>query len=53
MGAKTMKLFKNRTSTFYLREWQRTVLLLLLLAFAIGFIYWTRTQYADNFVDTF
>lgn len=34
-------------------ELQRTIILLLLLVFAIGFIYWTKNQYSSNFVDTF
>ena len=34
-------------------EKQRTVVLLVLLAFALWFIYWTRNQYSTNFLDTF
>jgi hypothetical protein len=36
-----------------LEEWQRTVLLLLLLAIAVAFIIWSRGQYTTNFVDSF
>ncbi len=34
-------------------EMQRTIALLVLLAFAIGFIYWTKNSYTSNFVDGF
>ena len=34
-------------------EKQRTVLLLLLLIFAVGFIIWTRQQYSSNFTESF
>jgi hypothetical protein len=34
-------------------EKQRTVILLLLLIFALGFIYWTKNQYNQNFIDSF
>lgn len=32
-------------------ETKRTLLLLLLLAIAIGFIWWTQNNYATNFTD--
>lgn len=34
-------------------EKQRTIILVLLLVFAIGFIYWTKNQYSTNFIDSF
>jgi len=37
----------------YIQEWQRTVLLFILLGVAIGFLFWTQGQYSNNFVDTF
>jgi uncharacterized membrane protein YhfC len=36
-----------------LKEWQRTIILLVLLAIAIGFILWSRNQYASNFTESF
>lgn len=34
-------------------EKQRTVFLILLLLFAVGFIIWTKNSYSDNFVESF
>lgn len=34
-------------------EKQRTIALLILLAFAVGFIYWTKNSYSSNFVEGF
>jgi uncharacterized membrane protein YhfC len=34
-------------------ERKRTVILLLLLLVAIGFIFWTRNQYDSNFIESF
>lgn len=34
-------------------EKQRTMILLVLLVFAVGFIMWTKNSYTDNFVDSF
>ncbi|MDB5184777.1 MAG: hypothetical protein JWN38_585 [Candidatus Saccharibacteria bacterium] len=34
-----------------MNEKLRTVLLLLLLAVGIGFIFWMRSQYTGNFTD--
>ncbi len=44
---------ERKTPRFVLKEWQRTVLLVALIAFAIGFIIWTKQQYESNFVETF
>jgi hypothetical protein len=38
---------------FRLKEWHRTVILLLLLTIAVAFIIWSRGQYNTNFVDSF
>jgi hypothetical protein len=35
-----------------MKEWQRTVLLILLIVLAIGYIFWTRQQVDTNFTDT-
>jgi|GEM_PF-1365350 len=43
----------NNKPKFYLKEWHRTVILLLLLAFAVGFIVWTNNQYNTNFTGSF
>jgi hypothetical protein len=40
-------------SKLQLKEWHRTVILILLIVFAIGFIFWSRGQYSTNFVNTF
>lgn len=34
-----------------MKEWHRTVILLILLAAAIGFIVWLRTGYEANLRD--
>lgn len=34
-------------------EKTRTVLILLLFVFAVGFIYWTKNQYTTNFIESF
>lgn len=34
-------------------ERTRTVILLILLAIAIGFIIWSQSQYEANFVESF
>ncbi len=34
-------------------EKQRTLILLVLLALAIGFVLWQRQQYDSNFIDSF
>jgi hypothetical protein len=36
-----------------LKEWQRTIILVVLLAIAIGFILWTRKSVDTNFIDQF
>lgn len=38
---------------FKITEKQRTIILLCLLAFAIGFIIWTNSNYSENFTDSF
>lgn len=38
---------------FLITEKQRTLLLLVLLAFAIGFIFWMKSSYSTNFVEGF
>lgn len=43
----------NKIRQWRLTEKQRTVALLLLLAFAVGFIIWTNSNYSNNFVDSF
>lgn len=43
----------SKKPSIRITEKQRTVILLCLLAFAIGFIMWTRESYSSNFVDTF
>jgi hypothetical protein len=35
-----------------MKEWHRTILLLIMLCVAVGFIFWQRSQYANNFLDT-
>ncbi len=40
-------------SRFQLTEKQRTIILISLLIFAIGFIYWTKNSYNQNFIDSF
>lgn len=35
-----------------MKEWYRTVILLLLLAIAIGFLVWSRHNVDANFVQT-
>jgi lipopolysaccharide export system protein LptC len=35
-----------------MRESVRTVILILLLIIAVGFIYWTQNNYEANFVET-
>ena len=37
---------------FTITEKQRTILLVLLIIFAIGFIYWIQSGIDDNFVET-
>lgn len=36
-----------------LKEWHRTIILLVIIALAIGFILLTNAQYESNFTDTF
>ncbi len=45
--------FLKKLWNWQITEKQRTIILLLLLIFAIGFILWTRGQYNSNFVDSF
>jgi Tfp pilus assembly protein PilO len=47
------ELQMKKILSWQITEKQRTVILLLLLVFAIGFIYWTKTSYDSNFVDSF
>ena len=47
-----MSIFRKIRS-YRISEKQRTIILLILLAFAIGFMFWMRSQYSSNFVDTF
>ncbi len=35
-----------------MKEWHRTVILVLLIAFAIGYILWARQQVDTYFVDS-
>ena len=35
-----------------MKEWHRTVLLICLLAIAVAFVVWQKTQYQTNFIDT-
>lgn len=35
-----------------MKEWVRTVILVILFAIAIGFIIWTRNAVETNFLDT-
>ncbi len=39
--------------SFKLKEWHRTVLLLIIITLAVGFILWTNAQYENNFVEQF
>lgn len=48
MSEETPKPQKNR---FVFKEWHRTVLLLILLVLAIGFIIWSDKQYQTNFTN--
>ncbi len=43
----------KRKNKFYLREWQRTVILVLLLLAGIAFMYWTTHSYDQNFINSF
>lgn len=43
----------HRIKSWRLTEKQRTFILLVLLAFAVGFIIWSRQQYSANFIDSF
>ncbi len=36
-----------------MNETKRTILLVILITVAIGFIIWTRVSYGDNFIDSF
>lgn len=40
-------------SKFKIKEWHRTVILLILILFAVGFIIWTNSQYETNFIEAF
>lgn len=42
----------ERKRRFRITEKQRTVVLLILIAFAIGFIYWIQSGIDSNFVET-
>jgi hypothetical protein len=44
-----MKKLRN----WQITEKQRSIILLILLVFALGFIYWTKNSYDNNFVDSF
>lgn len=35
-----------------MKEWHRTIILLILLAVAIGFLVWSAQNTESNFVDT-
>ncbi len=35
-----------------MKEWYRTVILLVLIIIAIAYIFWSRHQVDTNFVDT-
>lgn len=35
------------------KEWHRTVILFVLLAIAVGFVFWSQGNYDANFVDSF
>lgn len=43
----------KKDTKFHLTETQRTILLLIVLALAIGFIIWTQNQYETNFTESF
>ena len=47
-NAKKLPLHKRGIS-----EKKRTVLLVVLLFFAVGFIIWTKNSYSSNFVESF
>ncbi len=38
---------------FKFKEWHRTVIIVLLIVAAVGFIIWTNGNYSANFVDSF
>ncbi|MEM6998175.1 MAG: hypothetical protein AAF413_04685 [Patescibacteria group bacterium] len=44
-----MKFIKN----FRLKEWHRTIILVVLLFVGIGVIYWANSNVDENFVDQF
>jgi len=35
-----------------MKEWHRTIILLVLLGAAIGFIFWMNNSYDNNFIET-
>lgn len=36
-----------------MKEWHRTVILILLLIMAVSFLLWTREQLSTNFLESF
>ncbi len=48
-----MNKLKTPKRRFYIREWQRTILLIILLALCLGLLFWSNKQYQSNFIDTF
>lgn len=36
-----------------LKEWHRTVLLLIILSLMIGLFIWMNNNYTDNFIESF
>jgi hypothetical protein len=35
-----------------MKEWQRTVVLLIIITAMVGFMIWSHHNYATNFIDT-
>lgn len=36
-----------------MKEWQRTIILVVLIALAVAFIIWIKTNYQQNFLNRF
>ncbi len=48
-----MKKSLKKLQHIQITEKQRTLVLVVLLVIALGFIYWTKNSYDANFVDGF
>jgi hypothetical protein len=48
-----MKMPRKTEKPDAINETVRTIILLILLAVAIGFIYWSQGQYQQNFIESF